>query len=125
MASRIRSGVVLLDGASTGSAPPQDKRINLPLSTKARTASTGGSAPASHRRAFAAKAASMSVPNRKDALGDQAAKMMAVPTDWRDTGARVNTRGANGSFIYVWQNGRRDWWGRRCPKVKTTVVAVA
>src|SRR3546814_11106112 len=81
MASRRRSGVVLRDGASTGSAPPQDKRINLPLSTKARTASTGGSAPASHRRAFAAKASSMNVTNRKDALRDQRAKMLAAAPD--------------------------------------------
>src|SRR3546814_2923324 len=102
MASRRRSGVVLRDGASTGSAPPQDKRINLPLSTKARTASTGGSAPASHRRAFAAKASSMNVTNRKDALRDQRAKMLAAAPDWRASDARVNPRVAIGSIIAMW-----------------------
>src|SRR3546814_15726833 len=68
MASRRRSGVVLRDGASTGSAPPQDKRTNLPLSTKTRTTSTGGSAPASHRPAFAAKESPMNATNRKEEL---------------------------------------------------------
>src|SRR3546814_12934637 len=97
MASRRRSGVVLRDGASTGSAPPQDKRINLPLSTKARTASTGGSAPASHRRAFAAKASSMNVTNRKDALRDQRAKMLAAAPDWRASDAPVNPPAPLGS----------------------------
>src|SRR3546814_1027885 len=70
----------------------QDKRTNLPLSTKTRTASTGGSAPASHRPAFAAKASSMNVTNRKDALRDQRAKMLAAAPDWRASDARVNPR---------------------------------
>src|SRR3546814_11389914 len=87
------------DGASTGSAPPQDKRTNLPLSTKTRTASTGGSAPASHRSAFAAKASSMNVTNRKDALRDQRAKMLAAAPDWRASDARVNPPSATGWII--------------------------
>src|SRR3546814_13312009 len=80
----------------------QDKRTNLPLSTKTRTASTGGSAPASHRPAFAAKASSMNVTNRKDALRDQRAKMLAAAPDWRASDARVNPRVAIGSIIAMW-----------------------
>src|SRR3546814_13782867 len=99
MASRRRSGVVLRDGASTGSAPPQDKRTNLPLSTKTRTASTGGSAPASHRPAFAAKASSMNVKNRKAALRDKRAKMLAQAPRWRASDARLNPAVGIGSYL--------------------------
>src|SRR3546814_20753229 len=101
MASRRRSGVVLRDGASTGSAPPQDKRTNLPLSTKTRTASTGGSAPASHRPAFAAKASSMNVTNRKDALRDQRAKILAAEPARRASDARLNPPVALGSITAI------------------------
>ena len=44
----------------------------------------------------------MNVTNRKDALRDQRAKMLAAAPDWRASDARVNPRVAIGSIIAMW-----------------------
>ena len=44
----------------------------------------------------------MNMTNRKDALRDQRAKMLAAAPDWRASDARVNPRVAIGSIIAMW-----------------------
>ena len=44
----------------------------------------------------------MNVTNRKDALRDQRAKMLAAAPDWRASDARVNPRVAIGSIVAMW-----------------------
>ncbi|MBE1525669.1 two-component sensor histidine kinase [Sphingopyxis sp. OAS728] len=44
----------------------------------------------------------MNMTNRKDALRDQRAKMLATDPDWRASDARVNPRVAIGSIIAMW-----------------------
>jgi signal transduction histidine kinase len=44
----------------------------------------------------------MNMTNRKDALRDQRAKMLAAAPDWRASDARVNPRVAIGSIVAMW-----------------------